>query len=82
MLAVGRATRKFKYEGTLGYTQTAVNVQSLCHPDERKDILILILMVLAWGGATNKFTNEGKLGYAHTAMNVQSICHPDEWKDI
>ena len=82
MLAVGRATRKFKYEGTLGYTQTAVNVQSLCHPDERKDILILISMELAWSGAKNKFTNEETLGYAHTAMNVQSICHPDERKNI
>ena len=53
MLAVGRATRKFKYEGTLGYTQTAVNVQSLCHPDEQKDILILILMD-ASGGKSHK----------------------------
>ena len=60
----------------------AVNIKTPCHPDEQKDILILISMVLAWGGATNKFTNEGKLGYAHTAMNFQSICHPDEQKDI
>ena len=82
MLAVGRATSKFKYEGTLRYAQTTVNVQSLCHPDEWKDILILISMELAWSGATNKFTNEGTLGYAHTAMNVQSICHPDERKNI
>ena len=46
---VGRATSKFKYEGTLEYTQTAVNVQSLCHLDEQKDILILKSMDASGG---------------------------------